>query len=115
MAAMPGAVAGDELRSIDPATLEVLGVVPATSAEGVGEAAREAGEAQRRWATAGSDERGSKLRALADLVVTRADEIAATVTAESGKPIVESFTSRALPCRRERHVAVLARPPDPPR
>jgi acyl-CoA reductase-like NAD-dependent aldehyde dehydrogenase len=97
MAAISGAVAGDELRSIDPATLEVVGAVPVTSAEGVVEAVQGAADAQGRWAASRPDERGSTLRALAELVVAYADAIAATVTAESGKPIVESFTSELFP------------------
>lgn len=97
MAVTSRVVAADELRSIDPATLETVGRVPVTSSEGVAEAVRKGGEAQSRWGASPPGERASALRALAELVVARADEIAATVTAESGKPIVESFTSELFP------------------
>jgi acyl-CoA reductase-like NAD-dependent aldehyde dehydrogenase len=97
MAVTTDAVAADELHSIDPATLETVGRVPVTSSEGVAEAVQKAGDAQRRWAASPPDERSSALRTLAQLVVAHADEIATTVTAESGKPIVESYTSELFP------------------
>ena len=97
MAVMSGAVAADELRSVDPATLETVGAVPVSSPDEVTEAVQNAAEAQRRWAMFSADQRGSALRTLVEVIVDQADEIANTVTAESGKPIVESVTSELFP------------------
>ncbi len=97
MAATSGAVAARELRSVDPATLELVGTVPATPAEDVGEVVSATGQVQARWAETPLERRGKMLRALAEATRTRADEVAATVTRETGKPIVESFTTELYP------------------
>jgi succinate-semialdehyde dehydrogenase/glutarate-semialdehyde dehydrogenase len=82
-----------ELRSVDPATLEELGSVPVSAPEAVAETAAEARLAGERWAQSSFAERRALLGAVAQEVLARADLLAATVTAETGKPLVESYTA----------------------
>jgi acyl-CoA reductase-like NAD-dependent aldehyde dehydrogenase len=82
-----------ELRSVDPATLEELATVPVSPPEEVSEAVSEARVAAARWAQSSFDERRSLLGAVAQEVLARADHLSATVTAEVGKPLVESYTA----------------------
>jgi succinate-semialdehyde dehydrogenase/glutarate-semialdehyde dehydrogenase len=83
----------EELRPVDPATLEELGSVPVSPPEAVAEAVTEARLAGERWAQSTFAERRALLVAVAQEVLARADHLAATVTAESGKPLVESYTA----------------------
>ncbi|HYX76217.1 MAG TPA: aldehyde dehydrogenase family protein, partial [Gaiellaceae bacterium] len=82
-----------ELRSVDPATLEELGTVPIAPPEEVAETVTESRLAAERWRESSFAERRSLLGAVAQEVLARADHLAATVTAESGKPLVESYTA----------------------
>jgi succinate-semialdehyde dehydrogenase/glutarate-semialdehyde dehydrogenase len=82
-----------ELRSVNPATLEEVGSVPVSPPEEVAEAVSEARVAAARWAQSSFAERRELLAAVSVAVLDRADELAATVTAETGKPLVESFTA----------------------
>jgi acyl-CoA reductase-like NAD-dependent aldehyde dehydrogenase len=91
MAAPPEAVATGELRSLNPATLEVVGTVPVARPEEIGEAVAEARLVQERWGRTSFAARRDLLGRVAQAVLRNADEIAATVTAESGKPLVESY------------------------
>jgi succinate-semialdehyde dehydrogenase/glutarate-semialdehyde dehydrogenase len=81
------------IHSVNPATLEPVGEVRAAAPEEVQEAVAEARLAQERWARRSGGERRALLAAVAQRVLDRADEIAATITAETGKPLVESFTN----------------------
>ncbi|HET7808627.1 MAG TPA: aldehyde dehydrogenase family protein [Gaiellaceae bacterium] len=82
-----------ELRSVDPATLEELGTVAVSPPEEVSEAVSEARVAAARWAQSSFDERRALLGAVAQEMLARADHLTATVTAEVGKPLVESYTA----------------------
>jgi acyl-CoA reductase-like NAD-dependent aldehyde dehydrogenase len=82
-----------ELRSVDPATLEELGTVPVAPPEEVSEAVAEGRVAAARWAQSSFEERRALLAAVAQEVLARADLLSATVTAEVGKPLVESYTA----------------------
>jgi succinate-semialdehyde dehydrogenase/glutarate-semialdehyde dehydrogenase len=82
-----------ELGSVDPATLEELGSVQVSAPEEIAETAAEARLAGERWAQSSFAERRELLGAVAQEVLTRADLLAATVTAETGKPLVESYTA----------------------
>jgi succinate-semialdehyde dehydrogenase/glutarate-semialdehyde dehydrogenase len=84
--------AGD-LRSVDPATLEELGSVEISPPEAVAEVVTEARLAGERWAQSTFAERRAVLGSLAQELLARADHLAATVTAESGKPLVESYVA----------------------
>jgi acyl-CoA reductase-like NAD-dependent aldehyde dehydrogenase len=83
----------EELRSVDPATLEELGAVAVSPPEEVSEAVSEARMAAERWARSSFAERRELLAAVAQDVLARADLLTATVTAETGKPLVESYTA----------------------
>jgi aldehyde dehydrogenase (NAD+) len=56
-------------------------------------AVAEATEAHQRWRRTGEPERRARFNALLDTLLDRADEIAATVTAETGKPLIESYSA----------------------
>ena len=81
------------LRSVNPATLEELGSVAVSPPEAVSETVVEARLAAERWAQSSFSERRALLSAVAQEALARADLLAATVTAESGKPLVESYTA----------------------
>jgi acyl-CoA reductase-like NAD-dependent aldehyde dehydrogenase len=74
----------------DPATGGEAGktaVAGSSDLEDAVEAARRAG---RAWTEAMPDERAAVLRAAADLVLERVDEIAVTLTREQGKPVPDA-------------------------
>jgi succinate-semialdehyde dehydrogenase/glutarate-semialdehyde dehydrogenase len=93
---MSSAVVEGELRSLNPATLEVVGSVPVTEPDAVGEIVARAAEAQVRWAEETLDARRRLVLDATRVVLDRMDELAKTVTAETGKPLVESYTSEVL-------------------
>ena len=82
-----------QLQPVNPATLEELGSVPVAPPEEISEAVAEARLAAARWAQSSSAERRALLGAVAQEVLARADLLSATVTAETGKPLVESYTA----------------------
>ncbi|MFF7182311.1 aldehyde dehydrogenase family protein [Streptomyces sp. NPDC008121] len=76
----------DTIPVIDPADEQVIARVPAGTAEDVDAAVRAARAALPAWAATPPAERASRLGALRDALAARAEEIAATVTAELGAP-----------------------------
>jgi acyl-CoA reductase-like NAD-dependent aldehyde dehydrogenase len=82
-----------ELRSVNPATLGVVGSVPVSTSEEVAEAVAEARRAAGRWGRSSLAERRGLLGRVAAALLDAADEIAVTVTAETGKPLLESYTA----------------------
>ena len=66
---------------------------PVAGQEEVAEAVAAADAAQRGWRLAPADERRRRFDALLELLLDRADEIASTVTAETGKPLAESYSA----------------------
>jgi succinate-semialdehyde dehydrogenase/glutarate-semialdehyde dehydrogenase len=92
----PELLAERELRSLNPATLELVGTAPVADPAEVQEAVAEARLAQERWGRTSLLERRRLLADVAAVVIDRMDELAATVTAEVGKPLVESFTCELL-------------------
>jgi succinate-semialdehyde dehydrogenase/glutarate-semialdehyde dehydrogenase len=86
-----------ELRSVNPATLQPVGAVAITEPHelpGIVEVAR---EAHLRWSGSSFDERRAALDRAVRFLVASMDEVAATIVAETGKPIAEAFTSELLP------------------
>ncbi|MFJ6557926.1 aldehyde dehydrogenase family protein [Streptomyces luteogriseus] len=77
----------DVIEVVNPVDEQVLGTVPAGTAEDVDAAVRAARAALPGWAATPPAERAAHLAALRDVLVTRADEIAETVTAELGSPL----------------------------
>jgi acyl-CoA reductase-like NAD-dependent aldehyde dehydrogenase len=91
--AAPSELAAAELRSVNPATLEPVGSVPTTEPEAVQEAVAEARLAQERWARSDLEERKRLLLGVKQFLLEHMDELAALATAETGKPLVESYGS----------------------
>jgi succinate-semialdehyde dehydrogenase/glutarate-semialdehyde dehydrogenase len=85
------------LRVVNPATLELVGTVAATDPSAVQELVTEAKLAQEAWGASPLEDRRALLVDVADVLLERADEIADTVVAETGKPRVEAFTSELFP------------------
>jgi acyl-CoA reductase-like NAD-dependent aldehyde dehydrogenase len=86
-----------ELRVVNPATLELVGTVTTTDPSAVQEIVSEAKLAQAAWGETPLADRCAVLVRVAEAVLERADEIADTVVAETGKPRVEAFTTELFP------------------
>ncbi|MEU2493795.1 aldehyde dehydrogenase family protein [Streptomyces sp. NPDC007883] len=81
----PAAGAGS-IAVVNPADEQVIAHVPAGSAEDVDAAVRAARDAFPGWAATAPADRAARIAALRDVLASRKDEIAATVTAELGAP-----------------------------
>ncbi|MFI8836729.1 aldehyde dehydrogenase family protein [Streptomyces afghaniensis] len=77
----------DVIEVVNPADGQVIGTVPAGTAEDVDAAVRAARAALPDWAATPPAERAARLAALRDVLVARTEEIAETVTAELGSPL----------------------------
>jgi acyl-CoA reductase-like NAD-dependent aldehyde dehydrogenase len=80
----------DVLRSLDPATGEVVGDVPVTPPEAVQDAVDRVRSAQPGWAALGTSGRAEVLARAAQVLTDRADRHAELITREMGKPLKES-------------------------
>ncbi|MFE5484839.1 aldehyde dehydrogenase family protein [Streptomyces sp. NPDC056527] len=80
------AASTDTIPVVNPADEQVIGHVPAGTAEDVDAAVHAARAAFRGWAATPPAERAKLIGALRDALAARAEEIAATVTAELGAP-----------------------------
>ncbi|MET8408829.1 aldehyde dehydrogenase family protein [Streptomyces sp. NPDC005195] len=78
------------IEVVNPADEQVVGRVPAGTAEDVDAAVRAARAAFPAWAATPPAERAARLAALRDVLEARKDEIAETVTAELGSPLAFS-------------------------
>ncbi|WP_043263675.1 aldehyde dehydrogenase family protein [Streptomyces sp. CT34] len=83
------------IEVVDPADERVIGTVPAGSAADVDAAVRAARAALPGWAATPPAVRADRLAALRDQLAARAEEIAATVTAELGSPLAFSTAVHA--------------------
>lgn len=86
-----------KLKSINPATLEILAEVEATPVEEVFEISRKAQEAFKIWSTVSIDERLKLLKKARNVLYENQDEIARLITLENGKPILESYSMEIFP------------------
>jgi len=84
-------VASRELVSVDPATLEPLGRVPVTAPEELAEVVAEARLAQAVFGREPLESRSRLLERVVHVLVENADELARTISAESGKPLAEAY------------------------
>src|SRR3954467_10989153 len=84
------AEAGEEIEVVNPATEEVVGSVPSGGAEDVELAVATAKRAFPEWAATDVEHRASILAKAAALIEERAKELAAVLTSEQGKPILEA-------------------------
>ncbi|MEV0093073.1 aldehyde dehydrogenase family protein [Streptomyces sp. NPDC050738] len=81
------AATADTIVVVNPADEQVIGHVPAGTAQDVDAAVRAAREAFPAWAATAPAERAALITALRDQLAARKDEIAETVTAELGAPL----------------------------
>lgn len=79
------------IKSFNPATGELVGEVPCMGESDVGAAVKKAWAAYDSWRLTEYQHRARKLNRLRNVLVRRADEIAALITKEVGKPLVESL------------------------
>jgi succinate-semialdehyde dehydrogenase/glutarate-semialdehyde dehydrogenase len=79
------------LDVLDPATGELVGRIPAGSADAADAAVRRARAAQPDWARTAPAERGAVLKAAARRLRAHAEELAALQTREGGKPLADSL------------------------
>ena len=77
----------DRIDVVNPVDEQVIGQVPAGTAEDVDHAVRAARAALPVWSATPPAERAARLVALRDVLVARKDEIAETVTGELGSPL----------------------------
>ncbi|MFG3656188.1 aldehyde dehydrogenase family protein [Streptomyces sp. NPDC047706] len=77
----------DLIEVVNPADEEIIGRVPAGTAEDVDRAVRAARAALPAWSATPPAERAARLAALRDVLAARKDEIAETITAELGSPL----------------------------
>ena len=75
---------------LDPATGETLATLPEMGARETAAAIDAAYAAQPLWAARPAKDRSALLRRWYDLIVANADELAAILTAEMGKPLAEA-------------------------
>jgi betaine-aldehyde dehydrogenase len=75
------------LAVLDPAREELIATVPAGTAADADAAVRAAGDALPGWASTPPPERAGHLRALADHLEARAEEMATLIAREAGSPI----------------------------
>jgi len=90
---LPGAAAHavGTVDSVNPADLDdVVATVELAGPQALVEAARTANDAQRVWAAVPAPVRGRVIAAIGRLVEANAEELAALVTREVGKPLVEA-------------------------
>jgi len=78
---------GEWMPSVNPATEEVHGRVPAGTVGDVDQAVRAAQAAQPDWAARSVLERGALLRKLADVIRARADDVVPLEAADTGNTI----------------------------
>lgn len=84
------AESGKTIAVRNPATGEVVGEVPALSAAETARAVEAAERAYPAWRKLLAKERAAILRRLHDLMHLHADDLAAIMTAEQGKPLAEA-------------------------
>ena len=81
---------GEVLEVSDPADGLLLGTIPSLSVDEVTQAITAAGRAMECWKREPAVVRAGVLRRWYNLVVTHTDDLAAILTAEQGKPLVEA-------------------------
>ena len=83
---------GETFEASSPATGELIGTVPQGDRDDARRAIAAAREAADGWARLTAFERAAKMHAVGDLIESRRDELAHTLTLDQGKPLrAESF------------------------
>src|SRR4051812_43906155 len=81
----------DEIEVVNPATEETVASVPVATADDVALAVATAKRAFGDWSRTDVEQRATILAKAADLIHEHAKDLAATLTAEQGKPIAEAL------------------------
>jgi len=84
------------IKSYNPATREILGEAPCLDAGAVRAAVEKAWSAYESWRLTDYPARARKLHKLRQVLVRHQEEIAALVTREVGKPLVESLMAELV-------------------
>ena len=79
--------AGETFDAVSPATGEHLATIPQGDRGDVGRAVTAAGEAAGTWSRLTAFERAAKMHAVGDVIASRRDELARTLTLDQGKPL----------------------------
>jgi aldehyde dehydrogenase (NAD+) len=83
-------LSGEYLKTINPATEEVLAAIPVAGEEDIDRAVAAAGKAQKKWAGLNPAERAKFIFRIARTIQERSRELAVLETMNGGKPIKES-------------------------
>lgn len=82
---------GNAIQSYNPANKELLGTVQCTTDSEISEIVARCNSAFSIWSSYSYNERGERLRKLADILESRANEFATLMTKEMGRPLTESL------------------------
>ena len=85
------------LESFNPATGDLVGTVETIRPAKVQSVVDDVAEVQPFWAALSLEDRARYMRRAIDVLIAELDEIAELLTAEQGKPRVESYTMELLP------------------
>lgn len=93
---MPSNIIDGQICNTEPASGRSLPPIPVVPPEEVRQVVRRARKAQGRWAELDWPVRRDHLLRFRDLLVERADEVAETISRETGKPPLESMVHEVL-------------------
>ncbi len=85
--AWQASASGETFESISPATGELIGTVPQGDRDDARRAIDAARDAADGWARLTAFERAAKMHAVGDIIESRRDELARTLTLDQGKPL----------------------------
>ncbi len=86
----------EELAARDPATGAILGYVPATAPEGVGEVVDAVAKVQPLWSLLRVKDRARYMRRMAQAVIDDFDELCESISREQGRPRAETAALELL-------------------
>lgn len=89
-------IEGNHILPVDPRTTAAGAPIPVTPPEAVAAAVARARRAQADWAREPLDVRKARVRALGERISARAEEVAAVLVEEIGKPPGEAWTSEVV-------------------
>jgi hypothetical protein len=81
---------GETEEVINPATEDVIGTLPHASTDDLNQALESAERAFKEWRAVSAWDRGDLLKRAADILRSRMDQVAETMTLEQGKPLPEA-------------------------
>ncbi|TFG03317.1 MAG: aldehyde dehydrogenase [Promethearchaeota archaeon] len=81
------------IKSINPATLELVGEVEETPVEQLDQVFKDARAAQKQWAKVSLEERARRVVKVNEVISKQFDEIALLISKEVGKPPSEAFVN----------------------